>query len=170
MATYSRVPIKPCGIGSVAKREGGAATSESWARGAILIASSGYLAEASDDPTAIVGVALHAVSSAAQGAVAQYIPATSDLEFIGTLDSAGSPGTHALVITNRYVKYGLSVDASGIWYIDVDETSDALVRVIVTGLVDQVGDIMGRVRFRFLNGPSDLGGTPATLTIYGGTV
>lgn len=170
MATYSRVPIVACGIGSVQKREGGAATSETWAKGAVLIASSGYLAEASDDPTEIVGVALHGVTSAAQGAVAQYVPAVDSQEFIGTLDSAGSPGTHALVITNRYVKYGLSVDASGIWYIDVDETSDALARVIITGLVDQVGDIMGKVRFRFLNGTSDIGGTPKALTIYSGTV
>ena len=170
MATYSRVPIKPCGIGSVQKREGGAASGQTWARGAVLIAASGYLEEAADDPTEIVGVALHAVTSATEGDVAQYIPAVDSQEFIGVLDSAASPGTHALVITNRYVKYGLSVDASGIWYIDVDETSDALVRVIVTGLVDQVGDIMGRVRFRFLNGQSDAGGTPTALTIYSGTV
>lgn len=170
MATYSRVPIKPCGIGSVQKREGGAAGSESWARGALLIPSSGYLAEAGDDPTDIVGVALHAVTSATAGDVAQYIPASPEQEFIGTLDSAASLGTHALVITNRYVKYGVSVDASGIWYIDVDETSDDLVRVIVTDLVDQVGDIMGRVRFRFLAGVSDLGGTASANTIYAGTV
>ena len=170
MATFTHQPIKPCNTGSIRKREGGAATSETWGRGAVLIQSSGYLAEGGTNPTEIVGVAIHGVTSAAQGAVAQYVPADNQQEFIGSLDDSGSEGTHALVITNRYVKYGITATSGGVWYVDVAKTADADVRVIVTDLIDDVGDVVGKVRFRFLNGVSDHGGTPVPLTIYSGTV
>ena len=171
MATYTVQPIIPRGLGSVEMENSGAKASETWAKGAILINDAGgLLAEGGTDPTQIVGVAVNAVTSATAGAVVQYIPAITAISFVGTLDTSAAEGTHALVQANVNVKYGLTATSAGKWYVDVNKTSDATVRVVVTGLVDQIGDVLGRVRFRFLNGLTDAGGTIAPLTIYAGTV
>lgn len=171
MATYTAQPIIPRGLGSVEMENSGAKASETWKKGAILINdATGYLAEGGSNPTSIVGVAINAVTSASAGAVVQYVPALSSICFVGTLDDMNAEGTGALAQAQVNVKYGLTVNSNGIWVVDINKTSDATVRVVVTGLVDQVGDVLGRVRFRFLNGLTDAGGTITPLTIYAGTV
>lgn len=170
MAALNRVPIKPCNTASVRKREGGATASQTWVRGAVLIAASGRLSEGGTNPTEIVGVALHGVTSATADDVAQYVPTDNGQEFIASLDDSSDLGNGALAIAQKYVKYGITEDSSGIWYVDINKTTDATVRVIVTELIDEVGDTSGRVRCRFINGISDVGGTAVPLTIYAGTV
>lgn len=171
MATFTAQPMKPRGLGSVELENSGAKASETWARGAVLISdATGYLAEAGANPTSIVGVAMNAVSSATAGAVVQYVPALSSITFVGTLDDMSAEGTGVLAQTDVNVKYGITVNSDGVWIVDKNKTSDATVRVVVTGLVDAVGDVLGKVRFRFLQGVSDLGGTAVALTIYSGSV
>lgn len=135
---------------SIQPRKGNAKASETWAKGSVVIRSSGQLAEAAADPTAdIVGFATHGVTSATANDEVSYVPATPNQEFILTLDDQSDQGTHVLAVTNQYVDYALQVDSDGIWFVDVNDTSNT--GVVVTGLVDPVGTTPGRVRVRVLH-------------------
>lgn len=134
---------------SIQLRRGNAKASETWAKGSVVIRSSGQLAEAAADPVAnIVGFAIHGVTSATANDPVDYVPATPDQEFVLTLDDQSDQGTHALAVANLYVDYALQVDSDGIWFLDVNDTSNT--GAIVTALVDPVGTTPGRVRCRIL--------------------
>lgn len=117
------------------------AASQSFTKGDILVESSGKLAIGATDPTlgTIVGVAEHDASGTTDTEV-RFVPATNDVEFEANIE-----GT--LAQTDVYTQYGLKL-VSGIFVIDQADTTN--VRVVVTGLVDAVADVNGRVRFRFL--------------------
>lgn len=107
-------------------REG---STQSFTVGAPLIRSSGYLVEASADPTAdIVGVAA-GNSTGTQGSECLYWPATSDMVFEATLEDQTNEN-HALVITNLYTDYALQVDSSNNWYVDENDTTNTCVTVV----------------------------------------
>lgn len=165
-----RQPMNAAGnLGSVKMREGGATGSQTWVRGAVLVAASGLLSEGGTNPTGIVGIAGHKVTSATSGATVHYTPVSAEQEFIASIDDSNDLGNGAIALTDRYTRYGITEDSDGFWYVDKNKSSDALVRVVVTELVDAVGEVQGRVKIRFLQN-SDLGGTPNTVTIYAGSV
>lgn len=166
MAALTRVPAKPSGANWTTRKRGGGATgSQTWVRGAVLVAASGRLSEGSSDPTAIVGIAVHGVTSAAADATVHYIPAAADQEFIMSLDDGSDIGTGALALSQRYSKFGITEDSDGVWYVDINKTGAAELRVVVIDLIDEIGDTSGRVRVRFLQ-YADAGNTPLALTIY----
>jgi len=123
------------------------AATQSWKAGALLVASSGKLAEASDAPTTgLLGIALKDATGTTNTAH-DFIPITDDLTVEVTLEDA-TDGDHVLAQTNLFTKYSMTQDAStGIWYADEHETSSTCVYVV--SLVSPVGDTRGRVRVRF---------------------
>ena len=155
-------PAAPLGQTSTPVREASVKTSETWAKGAILVADTGQLAEAGGDPVLIVGVALNTYPATYVDVanVAKYIPAMPGIEFEGTID-AGS-GTTALTQAMLFTSRGL-VATSGVWHIDSSETTED--RVVITGLVDAVGTLAGRVRFQFL-AAEKIASSPTANTIY----
>ena len=107
-------------------REGSTQTFET---GAVLIRSSGYLVEASADPTAdIVGVAA-GNATGTQGAECLYWPATPDFVFEATLEDETNEN-HALVITNMFTDYALQTDSSNNWYVDENDTTNTCVNIV----------------------------------------
>lgn len=164
----NRLPIQSTGIGSVAMKQGGATASQTFVRGAVLVAASGLLSEGGADPTIIVGIANHGVAAAASGDVVNYIPAYPGQEFIASVDNTAA-GTGTIVATDKWSRYGLTQDSDGIWYIDKDKTTDAEARVTITDFVDPVTTLLGRVKFVF-HQHGDLGGTPLAITVYAGSV
>jgi hypothetical protein len=145
------VPVKtgPSGLSVLGNSGGVEAASQAWLSGAPLIASSGKLAEAATDPIAAILGFANADASGVTNQGASFIPAGPGLEFEATLENS-STGDLALALTHMYVKYGLKrITASKLWYVDQNDTSG--VAVIVTGFVDPVGTIQGRVRVRLLN-------------------
>lgn len=165
----ARLPIEAHGLGSIKKKEGGATASQTWVRGAVLVAASGRISEGGTNPTLILGVAIHGVTSAVADAPAQYIPAFPGQEFVASIDTSASLGTGAIALADRYADYGITEDASGVWYVDKNKTSDATVRVTVTDLLDPIGTVNGRVKIVF-HQHGDLGGTPVKVTAYAGSV
>lgn len=138
--------------------------SEAWAKGAVLISNgSGLLAEAGADPVLIVGVAPYSypATNVDVADFSAYIPAMPNIEFEGTLDDG--TGTYALLQADLWASYGLVV-TSGVWHIDQSETTED--RVVITGLVDPVGTLAGRVRFQFLYAEK-VASAPTSNTVYG---
>lgn len=166
----NRLPIEATnGIGSIPVRNAVATTSQTWVRGAVLVAASGLLSEGGADPTAIVGVSTHGVTSSAAGALAQYVPTLPGQEFAMSIDDGSAIGTGAIVATDKWTRYGITEDSAGIWYVDKNKTTDAEARVTVTGFIDDVGEVSGRVKVIF-HQHGDLGGTPLAITVYAGSV
>ena len=164
----NRLPIQSTGIGSVALKNGGATGSQTFVRGAIVVAASGLLSEGGADPTIIVGIANHGVTSATSGQLVQYIPALPGQEFIASVDNTAA-GTGLIEAADKWTRYGITQDSDGVWYVDKDKTIDAETRVTITGFVDAVGTVLGRVKFVF-HQHGDLGGTPLAITVYAGSV
>lgn len=124
------------------------AASQTFEPGAVLISSSGLLAEASNDPAVatVVGFAT-GPATGVTGTDVPFTPARRGLYLIANLDNAQSggnaPGTKALAATDRFAKYGLGKDgASGNWYIDAASSVDA---VQIIRLLDPIGTTQGRV-------------------------
>lgn len=93
--------------------------------------------------TAIVGVAAQGASSNVAQTVS-YFAASANNEFIGRTRG----GT--LALANVGTGYGLFRDSSkNVWLVDLGNAQSTSVRVIVTELVDQVGDSGGQVVFKF---------------------
>lgn len=136
------------------RTDGLEAAGQSWVAGAPLIASSGSLAEASDDPTSgIIGFACNDASGTT-GAAVSYIPALPDIEFEATLEDQ-SNGDHALVAGNKYTNFAIRQrTANGAWYLDENDTTND--GAVVVEFVEPVGTVQARVRARLL----------AAVTIY----
>jgi hypothetical protein len=117
------------------------AAAQTFVKGDIIVNSSGKVAIGAADPAlgSIVGVAEHAASGVTDASL-RYVPATNDVEF-----EANLLGT--LALTDVYTRYGIAV-SGGFFVIDQSDTTND--RVVVTGLVNAVDDVNGRVRFRFL--------------------
>lgn len=126
------------------------AASQTFKAGALVVYSSGYVAEAGDDPSLILGVALsagHNSSTAGQYKVAVALAHDSNT-FIANVTGGSGNGANKCVETDRGAAYGV-VAASGEWFVDKSETTATRVRVI--DLVDPAGTPNGRVLVKFLS-------------------
>ena len=134
--------------------EGG---SQTYKRGAPLIYTSGYLVVAASAPIdtgdSIVGFANEDGHNGTAGVyTATYVVAGGPhMTFIGLLIDKVAE-THTLVQTNLGLAYAIDVDSSGYWYLDENNTTNPVARVVK--LLDPVGTVNGRVEFVY-----DLGGT-----------
>lgn len=130
--------------------EGG--STQNWIAGAVLIRSSGYLIEASADPTAdIVGIAA-GPASGTQGTLVPFYPISQNIIWEATFEDQTNED-HALVIANMYTDYGLQTDTPGHWYIDENETTNTSVMIIAPRDWDDVvnAKVRARVKFVFLS-------------------
>lgn len=124
-----------------------------WLAGSPIRSSLGLLIDFAEDAVAgLVGFACADATGTAATPVS-YIPAVPGIEFEATLED-GTNGDHVLAQTNVFAKYALAVTATGLWYLDEDDTTN--VAAVVIALVDPVGTVQGRVRARLLD----------TVTIY----
>lgn len=120
-----------------------------WEKGAIIIGTSGYAVEAADGPTTgtILGVAL---ADAVNGeTTAPICPALPDIIFTGRIATGDTGGDYTSLVTNRYIRYGISLDSSGAWYINAADTTD--LAVMVTEFVDAIGTNLAQVEFVFVD-------------------
>lgn len=146
------------GLHSTPSRLMGEAASNASERGSIQVASGGYLAEGGANPTNIIGVSNEdGHNNATAGAKSlNYTPALPHVLFEMTLAKASNLGNYVSLVGDRWTKYGITKDANGQWYVDVDKTG-ATARVVVVDFVDAVGATEARVLVTFL----------AVQTIYG---
>ena len=129
---------------------GKAESATTWVKGAVLIDSgTGYLTEGADGPTTgtIVGVALN--DKAAGETEAVVIPALPSVVFSGRIATGDAGGDYTSLVTNRYSKFGISLDASGSWYINVADTTDYA--VVVLDFIDDIGTNLALVKFAFID-------------------
>lgn len=93
--------------------------------------------------TAIVGVAAQAASSNVTQTVSYYTASPSN-EFEGRTRGG------LLALSNVGAEFGLFRDSTkNVWLVDLGNTQSTSARVIVTELIDQVGDSGGMVAFKF---------------------
>jgi hypothetical protein len=120
-----------------------------WVKGAVIIATSGYAVEAADGPTTgtILGVA-HEAAVAGQ-LTALIVPALPEVVFSGKIATGDTGGDYTSLVTNRYLRYGVSLDSSGAWYINAADTTD--LAVMVLDFIDAIGDNLAKVQFCFID-------------------
>jgi hypothetical protein len=93
--------------------------------------------------TAIVGIAAQAASSNVAQTVT-YFTASPANEFVGRTRGG------LLALANVGAGFGLFRDSTkNVWLVDLGNTQSTSERVIVTELIDQVGDSGGAVAFKF---------------------
>ena len=146
------------------------AATQTYKTGAVLVFSSGTIAEAGANPLGIVGIAendgqnlgsagFYPKESPGVGGIGGQGPlvlwALPGVVFEANLagTTAGDPDqTHTLAITDVGTKFGIAKGTtSKLWYINFSDTTN--LRVVVTGLKDPVGTVGGRVFFMFeING------------------
>jgi len=120
------------------------AASQSWVAGAVLIRSSGLLAEAAADPVAnIVGVAKGAASTTTNNVV-EYWPAVG-VVFSATFEDESNED-HALVIANIFTDYAIQLDTDGIFYIDENDTTNTAVMIMQAVNDTDIDDAKVRAR------------------------
>lgn len=123
------------------------AASQSFKEGAVLVWSSGKVAEGGTDPSSIVGVAAHEASGVTDSAVMVY-PALPNVVYRGVLTTAST--AHTLAQANLGAVFGIAKGTDGAWFVDQSDTAAANVRVRIVGFVDPVGTSDGEVLFTFL--------------------
>jgi hypothetical protein len=138
--------IRPFSAG-IRTREYKEEASQTFKKGAILVqdaTAKDECEEAGSDPTArILGVSMDDASGTADTKILVSL-AEPGAEFVGHVQDGGT-----LAASNLGTNYGLVYDATNtIWRVDLSDTSN--VNVVVTGFVDEIGDVNGRVRFQFL--------------------
>lgn len=131
--------------------------SQTFKKGAPLIYSSGYLIIAASAPIdtgdAIVGFSTEPGhnGSAGQYDVTYAVAGGPHVTFIGLLIDKVAE-SHVLAQTDLGAAYAIDVDANGYWYLDENNTTNPVARIIK--LIDPVGTTNGRVEFVY-----DLAGT-----------
>jgi hypothetical protein len=122
------------------------AAGQSFKVGALVGIAAGVVAAGVTDPVAgtIVGLAAEAATGVTGNQVGVWV-ADQNTEFIANLQDTG-----AIAAADLGALYGLVVDAAKGNILRVDKSDTTNTRVVVTRLVDAVGDINGRVEFRFL--------------------
>ena len=128
------------------------AAAQSFKRGELVQLSSGKVAAlAGTDPAAnsILGIAMHDASGVTDADVVVFVPSPDSL-IVGNVG-----GTSVTAAADRGAEYGL-VEANDI--VSVDKTDTTNTRVIVVDLDrrDPVGDVNGRVIFKFMASALDL--------------
>lgn len=144
---------------SVARVEVPESASATFSKGAVVLISSGYLAEAGADPAVLLGVATRAgQNGGSAGAKSQHVEVAHPGNlFMGNLDTSGAEDAGVTAATDRGVAYGIQKHASnGSWYVDKSDTTNKRVRVVEFWSEDTVGDIKGRVIFSFVVANSQL--------------
>jgi hypothetical protein len=122
------------------------ASATTWAKGAAIIATSGLAVEATDGPT--TGTLLgFAAEAALDGQTTALIwPGLPNIVFQGRLATGDAGGAYTSLVTDRYVKgYGVSLDSTTAWYINVADTTDDI--VMITDFVDAIGTSLALVEF-----------------------
>jgi hypothetical protein len=130
-------------------------TSVTYVKGAVLIQTSGYTAEAGANPTNVIGVAAHAGKNLTTHPRGFYTPPDDSVIFVGSLDTGAGEGTGTVAAADLGAEYGITKTGlttsgqTGRWYVDQNKTgADARVRVVE--LIDAVGTVQGRCGFKFL--------------------
>jgi hypothetical protein len=142
---------RPTGLG-VRTRVLVKAAATNFKRGAPVIMTTGLAVEAGADPAlnTIEGVSQSDMALSGYGAT--QCPVTridAGDHWIGSVDKSGTFGTGTTAVAQRGTRYGIARDAtSGLWYVDIDDTT--AVRVRVEALIDAVGTVQGRVEFSWI--------------------
>lgn len=118
------------------------AAAQAFLKGALMVLASGKAAVAGADPARIDGVALQDATGVTD-TEGQYTPILPNLVFIANLAVA-----QVLAQADVGAEYGVTLE-SGNWHVDTTKTAGD-VRVRVLALVDEIGDVNGRVSFVFL--------------------
>lgn len=120
--------------------------SQSFKYGHLVVLSSGQLVKGGSDPAAntVVGIASEDASGTQATKIGVYA-ATEESEFLGRVQDTGT-----LALTQIGAQFGLVLDATNdIFRVDLSDTSNK--RVTILRLYDAVGDVNGRVIFKFMN-------------------
>ena len=120
--------------------------SQSFKPGHVVVLSAGKLVKGASDPAAntVVGVAAEAATGVTDRKIGVYM-ADETAEFQGRVQDTG-----ALALANVGAQFGIVLDgARDIFRIDLTETTAKT--CTVTELLDAVGDVNGRVAFKWLN-------------------
>jgi hypothetical protein len=124
------------------------AASQTFKKGAIVVYSSGYVAEAGSDPSYILGVALNAGHNGAAGAYKTLVALAHDSNtFVANVKGSGNANKTAQ--SDVGAAYGIVSDTNGEWFVDKDDTTNVRVRII--DLVDPAGTENGKVLVKFLS-------------------
>lgn len=125
------------------------ASAVTWKKGAVLIPASGLAVEAADGPTTgtILGVALNkAIDGETEK---EIVPALPGVVFSGRIATGDTGGDYTSLVTNRYSRFGIALDASGAWYINVADTTDYA--VLVLEFIEDIGTNLALVKFTFID-------------------
>lgn len=136
------------GLYSTPSRSGPEAATQTFLRGAVLVAASGNLSEGGANPSPIVGVAEEDGDNLgiALGNV-RYNPAYQGIVFEGTLNDGNAD--YVSLVADLFVEFGITKDGTtNNWFVDKSKTG-ANGRVRVIEFVDPVGTADARVRFIF---------------------
>lgn len=120
--------------------------SQTFKPGHVVVLAAGSLVKGASDPAAntVVGVAAEAASGVTGRKIGVYM-ADESAEFQGRVQDTG-----ALALANVGTQYGIVFDAGrDIFRVDLTDTTAKV--VTVTELIDAVGDVNGKVVFKFLN-------------------
>lgn len=141
-------PLK--GLAAIPVRHGTVAASQTFLRGAVLVENAGRVEEAGVNPalSSIVGVSVHGVTSSALGDDVAYIPKEGNV-FEMTLSANTNVDLETIAQADLYAQHGITEDANGVWYVDVDKVG-ADARVEIKAFKDAVGTVLGRVYVEFL--------------------
>lgn len=125
------------------------ASATTWNAGDIIIATSGLAVVATDGPTTgtILGVA--ADTQAAGNTEVLIYPALPDIIFTGRIATGDAGGAYTSLVTNRYLRYGISLDSTGTWYINAADTTD--LAVLILEFIDAIGTSLAKVKFCFID-------------------
>jgi hypothetical protein len=167
MATAPIVPIRPVRslTGLPYPRQSVPETaSVTFLLGALVVCTSGYLTECGADPALILGVASRAgQNGATDGLYKQTVYlAHPDTLFVANLDTSASVGNGTTAATDRFLPYGVAKRTSSHWYVDKTDTTNKRVRIFDFWDEDAIGDVMGRVLFKFAGAASTLQGEGTT--------
>ena len=131
---FSRLAYYPEGAGQTFKL------------GQLVAIAAGAAVAGATDPTAgtLIGLAAEAATGVTGNMVGVWV-ADQNTEFIANLQDTG-----AIAAADLGSLVGVVVDAAKGNILRVDKSDTTNTRVVITRLVDAVGDINGRVEFRFL--------------------
>lgn len=153
MATRKAIrPMKRIGLNTTPSLVRKEAASQTFSKGALLCYDgAGYVEQCDSDVLGCIGVADEPGHNAAVGVKSVGMcPSDPTIVFEGSVDTSASLGTGTTAQSQVGLRYGLTL-SSGVWYVDTNKTAPEDVRVVVEGLKDEAGTLLGRVYFRFLS-------------------
>jgi len=114
--------------------------------GALVVLSAGRIVKGASDPAAntVVGIAAEKASGVQNTKIGVYI-ADENAEFQGRVQDTG-----ALALAQVGAQFGIVLDAvNDIFRVDLSDTTNKV--LTITELIDAVGDINGKVVFKWMN-------------------